>query len=298
MVLFNKKVSAEFFVAFIGAVAMTSAAFSAVFWDVARISPPVREESPGNTDDIPVGSWKYTFNIPGVLEEAASEAKSSSTYFWLSSGGALHIADDVGRTLQGALNEKNVWRMRYGKSNALDTDGGRYPQNIFRLISRSSAGNVQVSVSFKINTINTTNTPNRGAWSGIFLMSRFRDSENVYYSGIRQDGRAVIKKKTGGTYYTLAEVPVFENPMPYDADTNPNLIPGKTWMRIRNRTVNEEGGVRVEFFLDGADGKGWTKVLSVLDYGIGGPAHTGSGKTGIRSDFFDLELDTFSVEVL
>src|SRR3989344_3899525 len=46
----------------------------------------------------PEGSWIYTFNVPGILEETASEKESSSPYFWLSSGGKLMIADGVGRT--------------------------------------------------------------------------------------------------------------------------------------------------------------------------------------------------------
>lgn len=235
----------------------------------------------------------YNFNAEGTLEETSSPAESTSPYWWLDSGGRLILAAGVGRTVSGPLPSADRWRLRYKQTSALDTGDGYYPQNLFRLVTKGSWHNLEQSVRVYLADLNLTNTPNRGEWSGVFLMSRYVNKDNLYYTGVRMDGAAVIKKKFAGTYYTLAYKPIFGFGTSYDRDTVPNLIPGKQWLGLKNTIITRsDGAVAIDFYLD--QGDGYELVLSVVDDGRGGvPAIKGAGRAGLRSDYLDVWYDDY-----
>lgn len=235
----------------------------------------------------------YTFNSKGILNESPTMEESTSPYFWLNSGGRLILEDNVGKTIQGPLSIGDFWQKLYSTSSSLDTAGGIYPQNLFRLLTRSSWNNVSEEVKFNISKVNLTNTPNRDNYSGILLFSRYKDSDNLYYAGLRQDGTAVIKRKAGGSYTTLASETVF--PGTYDKTTNPNLIPTNKWMRLKMETKDlADGKVKITLWLDKTDSGSWTQILSTTDSaGI-----KGKGYVGIRTDYMDISFDDFKVIAL
>lgn len=243
-------------------------------------------------------TWLYTFNSPGTLFEAGSMSESWSRYYWLNSGGKMLFDGAVGMTAQGPLASIDFWRGLYGRSNPLDTGDGYYPQNLFRLVTRATYGDIAQSVSFNIKKINTTNTPNRDGYSGILLMSRYvADGQTLYYAGLRQDGSATIKKKYQGRYTTLALTPVFSGS--YNKSSNPNLIPMNQWMDLKSVVTNENGGVRIDLYLDRRDGRGLVKIATALDNATGGtPAITGSAHAGIRTDYMDVTFDNHRIESL
>ena len=189
------------------------------------------------------------FDSPGTLNEANSMQESTSPYWWVSSGGLLIIEKGIGRTNSKTAPLSNRWFLAYQLNNSLDTDNGRYPQNLFRLVSKDLVGDSDISMSFRISKVNLTDTPNRDAWSGIFILSRYEDSDNLYYAGARQDGHVVIKKKINGQYYTLGEVPYYKSYLPYQKDTNPNFIPGATWQKMRLVTKTEGDDIKLTLYL-------------------------------------------------
>lgn len=239
------------------------------------------------------GSFYYPFGTSGTLKEASSASVSSSPYFWLNSGAELRIANGEGSTVIGTLPSNSLFRLLYSLSNPLDTEDGYRPQNIFRLLTKSAWQNADTSAKISIVRLNATDTPNRDGYSGALLMARYKDGNNLYYAGIRQDGRAVIKKKIGGAYYTLAERAVF--PGTYDRTTNPNLLPTGKWMGLKLSVINQsDGSARLALLYD-ADTTGiWTTLLTATDRGTGGPVLS-SGSSGLRSDYFDLKMDDFRV---
>jgi len=246
-------------------------------------------------------SLNYQFKVDGKLEEKGSMSLSSSPYFWLNSGGRLILEGGVGKTIQGRLPTNDYWRTLYGKSNALDTDNGYLPQNLLRLVTKSKWDNFEQSVKFKIENVNLTNTPNRGGYSGILLMSRYQDSANLYYAGIRMDGTSVIKKKYKGTYYTIASGPVFKSATAYNRDTNPNLIPTNAWMGLKTSAVTaSDGSVTVKLFIDRNNSGTWEQLLSVVDKPgtNGGSPVTGPAYAGIRTDYMDVLFDDYNFKSL
>ena len=243
--------------------------------------------------------FHYTFENDGILEETGNMEESKSSYFWLNSGARLNIRAGVGETLMGRLGEGDGWRQLYAMSDPLDTQDGFYPQNLFRLITKSTWDNVEQSVRFKLVHLNETDTQNRDEWSGILLMSHYQDGDNLYYAGLRADGNAIIKKKCGGVYTTLATSPVFRNGEPYDRNNNPNLIPLSTWMGLRS-VVREQGSrIEIELWLDAEDDGTWEKVLAASDLPsadqtmISGPAYA-----GIRTDYVDAQFDDYHLKEL
>lgn len=247
----------------------------------------------------PDTSIHYAFSHDGTLQEAGSPNESSSPYFWLNSGGMLQIHDGIGETIQGSTLPFSTWRMRYASNNPLDTDGGKYPQNLFRLVSKGVWNNVTESLQFKLSAVNTTNTPNRDGYSGVLLMSRYQDEMNLYYAGLRMDGTAVIKKKYRGTYYTLAEKQVFAAAQEYNRYANPNLIPQGIWMGLRSETKTQgDGSVAISLWIDKANSGAWDELLTATDTPgangtdtIAGPAHV-----GIRTDYLDVQFDNYDID--
>ncbi|HWO07543.1 MAG TPA: hypothetical protein VNM40_03075 [Candidatus Paceibacterota bacterium] len=252
------------------------------------IAPPTQEPVPETEVPSP---FHYAFDVEGILHESASADESSSPYWWLDSGGEVILEGGRGKTMQGAAPEI-MWRTRYALANALDTDDGRYPQNLFRLLTRSHWENVRAEMSFRIIRDNFIDSPNRNESNGLLLMSRYRDGDNLYYAGIRVDGHAVIKKKYDGTYYTMAEKPIF--PGEYESVDKKNLLPHREWLHLRMETRSIGNEVRISLSYKNGDGE-WQELLSARDSGeyAGTPPILGSYPLGIRTDFMDVEFDDF-----
>ena len=124
-------------------------------------------------------------------------------------------------------------------------------------------------------------------------MSRYQDSNNLYYLGIRVDGNAIIKKKINGVYYTLTSKKIF--PGTYNSLTNPNLLPHDLWIGLKARVVNENGFVRIQLYMDKDRTGTWTLIAETLDNGAQGKPLLNEGYAGIRTDFMDVLFDDFQL---
>lgn len=237
----------------------------------------------------------YSFNSSGTLQESGSMALSSSPYWWLNSGAYVLMQNGIGETIQGSLPSLDFWRILYGETNPGDTDNGYHPQNIFRFVTRSKWQNMNQSVYMKVVRDNLSVSSNRNASNGLLLFNRYIDSNNLYYTGIRVDGAAVIKKKEGGIYSTLAYKQIFSGT--YDRASNPNLLPHQQWIGIKSEVQNNsDGSVTIRLYTDVGRNGIWTLALEVRDNGqVGGRAITTSGYTGIRTDFMDVQFDDYRV---
>ncbi|HEX8946767.1 MAG TPA: hypothetical protein VF829_00940, partial [Candidatus Paceibacterota bacterium] len=241
----------------------------------------------------------YSFNVPGILDEAESAAKSRSQYWFLDSGGKFIVENGYGGTIQGALPSSDEWRKLYAKDNPTDTDNGAHPQNIFRLVSRGTWENASTEAYFKITGDNFSASQNRNESNGLLIMTRYQDQYTLYYAGIRVDGHAVIKKKYHGTYFTLAEDPIY--PGEYDRDSDVNLLPHNTWIGIRSETTTlADGTVRLRLYLKESNDASWRVVLTAHDDGSydGTPPILASGASGIRTDFMDVLFRAFRIDTL
>ena len=241
-------------------------------------TPPVST----NTNNLFAGITSLTLN------EANTSSNSTNPIFLLGSGGLFFVANEVAYTIQKELPSTNVWYKDYAVSNPIDTDGGKHPQNIFRLMTKSFFTNNEQSLYFNISAMNLSSSPNRNASNGVLFMSRYQDAQNLYYAGIRVDGTVVIKKKKAGTYYTMAQTKIL--PGIYNRDTSPNLLPLNTWMGIKLVTTNVKSQVLLTFYVDDGKGAGFVKVLEALDDGTtyGGSAFSQAGVLGLRTDFMDV----------
>jgi hypothetical protein len=276
------------FLMWLGFSAVTSGVLSRV------VPPPFHAQIASAVTAASVGSsLLYTFSVDGALPEASEMGLTWSPYWWINSGAYLHLSDGRGKTQQGSLPSANPWRLLYASNNPTDTDNGYHPQNLFRLVSRSSWSNVSVESQFKINDDNFSSSPNRNASNGLLHMLRYRDSgDTLYYVGIRVDGYAVIKKKYHGTYTTLATKKFY--PGTYAIVNNVNLLPHGSWIAMKSEAVtNSDGSVTVRQFVKNPGETAYTKVLEAKD--SSNPI-TGSGYVGIRTDFMDVEFDNFRAE--
>ena len=237
--------------------------------------------------------FRYSFNVDGVLQESASEMDSSSPYWWLNSGAILNISNGRGRTVIRELASTNKWRLEYLASNPIDTDNGYHPQNLFRLITRSKWQNVAQGVYFRVVRDQFSSSPNRDVYNGLLLMSRYQDSDNLYYAGVRVDGNAIIKKKLNGVYYTLASKKVFSGT--YDRVLKPSLLPKNKWIGLKSVVNNTKNGVNIKLYLDLNWNANWTLILEANDYGSNGQPIVNQGFGGIRTDFMDVEFDDYKM---
>lgn len=245
--------------------------------------------------------FHYRFAVDGILEEVDSMEKTSSPYFWLNSGARFILKAGIGETLHGELPKYSKWRVAYSNANNVDTDDGYHPQNIFRLITRSRWQNIRQEVRFNVSKTNLSTSPERDAWSGVLLFTRYLDANNLYYGGLRMDGKVVIKKKIGGTYFTLVEKPFIRSNLSYDRFTAPTLIPQGEWLGVRTEVKNEANGtvdLKVYVSLDG--GVSWSLGAEVKDDGVsyGGPAFLDEAFAGIRSDFMDIKFDDYKIQTI
>jgi hypothetical protein len=233
------------------------------------------------------------FDGDWVLQEAGSMSESSSPDWWLNSGGRLSAQSGVGETIQGDLPPGDPWGEAYSRSNPRDTDDGRHPQNLFRLVSRSQWLDFRQGFYFRIRRTIVSDSPNRNASNGILLFDRYLDGYNLYYAGVRVDGNAVIKKKIAGVYYTMASVKLFAGQ--YDRNLAPTLLPQNQWMGIKTRVFNQgTDSVCVQLYVNDLGGAGWRFVLEAIDSGqYGGKPILSSGFGGIRTDFMDVDFDRY-----
>lgn len=283
------------------------------FTDLGRIASLFRQQAAIFAQPI----FVFSFSGTGTLNEAGSLEESTSPYFWLNSGGQMTIRDGIGGTLHGELPALHKWRVAYNAANPVDTDEGAHPQNIFRLISKYLWENARVQALFRIDADNLSLSPNRNASNGLLLMTRYQDSDTLYYGGVRVDGTAVVKKKYRGVYYTMAQRPVFqgsygqqdqdvlirpEECATYSPSENFNLIPHGEWIGLRMETQNETSGsvrIRLSMLREGDDR--WEQLIETRDDGItygGTPPIVGTSSVGIRTDFMDVSFDSFRVERL
>ena len=235
-----------------------------------------------------------------TLAEDWPMEKSNSSTWWVSSGGYLYSKNGVGGTIQGELSALNPRRVAYLFSNSLDTDDGYRPQNIFRMVNKGLWKDVAQEVYFYITNNNLSESPNRNASNGLLLFNRYQDEFNLYYTGIRVDGYAVIKKKINKEYYTMAYEKLFDGPL-YDRNESPTLLPKSIWIGLRSEVeTNPDDTVAIRLYMDYGHAGGWALIAEATDDGesYGGAPFHEAGHGGIRTDFMDVLFDDYSVQNL
>jgi hypothetical protein len=240
--------------------------------------------------------FTYNFTVDGSLAETGDPASSSSGYWWVNSGAKMLLSGGMGKTVQGKLPENDVWRKLYAANNPTDTDNGYHPQNIFRLVGRSQWQNFRQEAYFKITADNFSTSSNRNSSNGILLFNRYQDGNSLYYTGLRVDGYAVIKKKLNGTYSTLAYVKVL--PGTYNRTSNPNLLPKDTWIGLRSEVLNQNGKVVIKLYTDIGQTGVWSLAATATDDGTKGAVIDKAGFGGIRTDFMDVSFDAYRIQNL
>jgi hypothetical protein len=252
-------------------------------------------DAANNSKHLPF--FQDSFNQKGTLQEAGSFKESDSIVWWLNSGGILNFKNGLAETIQGDLPPTAKWHKRFQKANPDETDNGYHPQNIFRLVTQSSWKNLQQETWFRITNYHCSKSSHRAASNGILFFNRYIDGDNLYYTGVRVDGKAIIKKKTNGKYFTMADESVFPGKK-YDRDSNPNLLPLKSWIGLRSVVINEsDKTVRIKLFMNYGNSNRWRQVAEAVDDGrsYGGPAILEAGHAGIRTDFMDVQFDNYKI---
>ena len=239
-----------------------------------------------------------SFSVAQKIEETGSQSESVSKNWWVNSGAWLQSGNNLGSTVLGDLPTTDRWYKEYAATNTVDTDSGLHPQNIFRLVQRGQWANLTQQAYFKIQKINLSQSPNRNASNGLFLFNRYQTGDNLYYTGLRVDGAAVIKKKINGTYYTMAYKP-FLSGSAYDRDKNPNLLPTGTWIGLKSVITTEvNNAVSIKFYVDVNRTGNWVLAVESTDDAkqFGGASITNPGFAGIRTDFLDVLFNDYRIE--
>lgn len=229
--------------------------------------------------------------IKTIVESVSSERTLDSSPFWLNSGAFFYSLKNQAQTIQGDLPPYSRWRLLYASSNPKDTDNGYHPQNVFRLITKAQYENFSQQIYVRVTKDNLSESENRNESNGIFLMSRYKDADNLYYTGIRVDGTAVIKEKVSGAYHTLAQKEFFPGDT-YNKSTNPSLIPKHAWIGLKTeiKTLGPKTVV-IKFYTDVNNSGVWEETLTATDTPEkGSPPLIYSGNAGVRTDFMDVEF--------
>lgn len=242
---------------------------------------------------------KFLASAP-QLEEVESFDASSHEYYWLNSGGLAYLDGTTSMsTLRGDLVKGSKWRVEYMNANPIDTDNGYHPQSLFRLFTKAKYGDGTYQAYFKIKKTILSPSPNRNGSNGLLLMIHATDNDDLYYAGLRVDGTAVIKKKIGGTYYTLSEVPVFAFAK-YDKDSTPNLLPLNILLGVQvNVKTLLNNQVDMTLSIDLGSSGIWVPIIHVIDKPkdnvptLPMPAHA-----GLRTDFMEVEIRNFIITSL
>jgi hypothetical protein len=156
-------------------------------------------------------------------------------------------------------------------------------------------------VYFKIDNNNLSESQYKNESNGVLLFNRYQDGDNLYYTGIRVDGQAVIKKKIKDKYYTLAEKEIFGKSKDCERDNNPNLIPQNRWIGIRSELKDAGGNtVSIKLYIDKEEKGDWQLVLEAKDKGdkYGKSPFLEKGYAGIRTDFMDVRFRDFMLQKL
>lgn len=228
-----------------------------------------------------------------LVEETWFMSRNSSPDWWVTSGAYFYVQDGVARTVHGTLDAKDPWARAYARSNARDTSQGTRPQNIFRLVSTKKGLNTMQQMYVRMRYYEPSESEYRNASNGILLFNRYIDENTLYYTGIRVDGQAVVKKKYGGTYYTLGSSKIFDGV--YNRQTLPNLIPLDTWIGLRSEIITDTYGiVHIKLYTDIGKTGVWVLALDVVDKNTHDPSIIDAGHGGIRTDFMDAEFDDYS----
>jgi hypothetical protein len=240
------------------------------------------------------------FSATYTLNEADNASDSASANWWLSAGGYFYSAGGVGRTVSGSLPAGDQWRVAYAASNPKDTDGGYHPQNIFRLVQTAGRWRDYTQEAyFNISQDELSASPNRNASNGLFFFNRYQNEDTLYYTGIRVDGTAVIKKKYHGTYYTMTDVPLFiTTGGRYDAANNPDLLPKHVWIGLRSVVrTNADGTVGISLYVAYGKTGHWVLAAQATDDGTryGGAVIADAGYAGIRTDFMDVRFSGYRI---
>ncbi len=241
--------------------------------------------------------FRESFTQKRVIEEAPRMSASSDTDWWVNSGGQLIIDKGVGKTMQGDAVAGSRWYEAYKKTTPVDTDNGLHPQNIFRLVLKSRWLDYSQSVYAKITSDNISTSPSRDDSNGLFLFNRYRDGDNVYYTGLRVDGAVVIKKKYKGAYYTMAYRKILALPK-YNRADNPSLLTKNAWIGIKSTVKNiDSQHTLLEFYTDIGQTGQWSLGTSVIDdnKSFGGPTLSEPGYAGIRTDFMDVQFKDYII---
>lgn len=240
-----------------------------------------------------IGPFTDSFSTSYTLEETGAATESTSSQWWLNSGGYFY-SDGVGNgmTVQGSLQTNDPWRVLYARDNPVDTDNGYHPQNIFRLVTQGQWQNPIQQAYFTITAQNLSASSERDAWSGILLFNRYQDGNTLYYTGLRVDGTAIIKSKKNGTYTTLAQVPVYSGV--YNRTTNPTLLPQNSPIGLRSMvSTNPDNTVSIKLYVDKNNSGTWTLAASAID-AVNPILNT--GHAGIRTDFMDVKIANYSID--
>jgi hypothetical protein len=232
-----------------------------------------------------------------TLQETATPEESTHTFWWLNSGGYYFEKKDHSHTIQGELPEGDEWQLAHARRNSRDTDSGRRPQNIFRLLSKGVFANHSQEVYFNIAQLHLSESELRAGDNGVLLFSGYQDGANFYYAGLRVDGHPVIKKKVGDIYHTLAYPAQVFTGLSYHRDENPSLLPLGTWIGLR-KTVRAErdGAILIRLYVDKKADDNWDLVAEARDDGNTAGKPFSIGRIGIRTDFMDVRFRGYKVE--
>lgn len=261
-------------------------------------------QTPVQPDPVPTApqtatitrSFVEDFSREYVVRDASEPEKSTHPDWWLSSGGYFTSREGRGETVLNALPARDERRLAYAKTNAQDAADGYRPQNIFRLVQRGIWKEYTQEVFFTLGQYEVSQSPERNASNGVFLFNRYVTADTLYYTGIRVDGHAVIKKKLDGVYYTMAYRPLGLDKT-YNRDLNPNLLPLNTKLGLKSVVTSEpDGSVRIQLYVDMGSGT-WRLIAQAIDDGVrfGGPALLEGGHAGIRTDFFDVLFSHYAI---
>lgn len=254
--------------------------------------PSEPEETPDEDLSDELSAYGFTEDV--TIEETGSMSSSGNSDWWVNSGGRFFVENGIGHSILGSLPSDDRWREAYASANPTDTENGFKPQNILRLVAKGTWEDLQQEAYFNIDEYNTSDSPNRQGHNGFLFFNRYHDGDNLYYTGVRVDGRAVIKKKQNGSYYTLALEPVYSGS--YNRSSNPNLIPENQWIGLRSVvTNNNDGSVTIEVYLDKSGDGDWQRVAKAIDDGTHGTPIREGAHAGIRGDFMDLKVRDYRI---
>gem|GEM_PF-1744938 len=253
-----------------------------------------------SADDFSGSTFLEDFSDRVQIEESLEEVSSASPHWWVTAGGLLELDAGVGQTISGTLPVGDPWQERYASgAQAEVTDDGTHPQNAFRAVQRGLWENVSQEVYFNVQRLIYSEHEQRGATNGVFLMSRYSDSDNLYYAGIRVDGTVTIKKKKAGVYHTLLSATLYDGE--YDRAEESVLLPTEQWIGLRITVENNaDGHVDLILSVDRDRSGRWEIIGSATDDGqtYDGAAFTDVGHTGIRTDFMDVQFDDYLIRTI